>query len=112
VSLAALSADEFAALANIKALEALTLSRTNVTDTDLRHLRGLAHLRAVALNSTEITDAAIDELAMLPALKSLCLGSVNITPAGVARLKMRFQAEGRKLSLGYTQRQPPANDAP
>lgn len=99
-----LSAADFAAIGRIASLQSLSLNKTNVTDKDLRQLQHLKHLRWLALSSTEITDEAVAEIAQLPALKTLCLGSVKVTPAAIDHLKETFEADGRKLSLGYSQR--------
>jgi hypothetical protein len=99
-----LSAADFAAIGRMASLQSLSLNKTNVTDKDLRQFQNLEHLRWLALSSTEITDDAMAEIAQLPALKTLCLGSVKVSPAAIDRLKEAFEADGRKLSLGYSQR--------
>ncbi len=99
-----LSAADFAAIGRIASLKHLSLNKTNVANRDFRPLQPLANLTGIALNQTEIDDGAVDELVALPALKTLCLGSVKITPVAVERLKALIAADGRRLSLGYTQR--------
>jgi hypothetical protein len=100
----ALSASDFAAIGRNVSLKHLSLNKTNVTNKDLRQLQKLDRLTGIALNETEITDGAVEELAAIPALKTLCLGRVKVTPAAVERLKALIEADGRRLSLGYTQR--------
>jgi len=95
-----LAPDDFRLLGSIPTLRRLSFYRTNVTDKDLAHLRGLTKLEGIVLTNTEVTDKAIDELNHLPALRSCCLGNVQITPAGIEKLKEQFP----KLSLGYSQR--------
>jgi hypothetical protein len=99
-----LSADDFATLGRLKTIRQLTLYRTNVTNADLRSLRALPHLEGLNLTSTEITDAGIDEIIKLESLRSLCLGNVAVAPEAVAKLKEHFRSQGRRLSLGYSQR--------
>jgi hypothetical protein len=99
-----ISADDFAAIGRLRTLRFLNLYRTNVTNADLRQLAKLPHLEGINLTSTEVTDAAVDELTKLESLRSVCLGNVAVTPEAVARLKERFRARGRRLSLGYFQR--------
>ena len=96
-----LAADDFRLIGSLPSLRRLSLLRTNTTDKDLVHLRGLSKLEAIVLSSTEVSDKAIDELTGLPALRTCCLGNVLITPAGIAQLKAHFP----KLSLGYSERQ-------
>jgi hypothetical protein len=80
------------------------LSRTNVTNADLRQLRGLPYLESLNLTSTEVSDEAVYEIMNFDSLRTLCLGNVAITPVAVARLKEHFGAHKRKLALGYSQR--------
>jgi hypothetical protein len=99
-----LSSDDFAAIGRIRTLRSLVLFRSNVTDENLRQLRGLPRLESLNLSSTDVSDAAIDEIVKFKALRSLCLGNVAVTPEAVARLKEHFHAHERRLSLGYSQR--------
>jgi hypothetical protein len=99
-----LSADDFGAIGTIRTLRVLDLSRTNVTNADLRQLRRLPHLVCLKLSSTEISDEAIDEIMKFDSLRTLCLGDVAITPGAVARLKEHFDAQHRRLALGYSPR--------
>jgi hypothetical protein len=49
-------------LANLKALESLDLSNTQVTDAGLKHIQGLPRLTYLCLLNTQVTEAAIQEL--------------------------------------------------
>jgi hypothetical protein len=95
---------EFRALGRIEHLQRISFRRTNVSVGDLRELRGLKELVMLNLCSTELTDDAIAELVLLPALRTICMGDVPISPEAVELLKKEFDAQDRKLSLGYSQR--------
>jgi hypothetical protein len=99
-----LSADDIAAIGRIKTLRYLDVSRTNITNADLRKLCESPSLEGINLCSTEVTDESIDSLLKLPALRSLCLGDVAITPGAVVRLKEHFKKQDKRLALGYAQR--------
>ena len=96
--------EEFRALGRIEHLERISFRRTNVSAADLKELRGLKELVMLNLCSTELTDDAIGELVQLPALRTLCMADVPMTPEAIELLKKEFDAQDRKLSLGYSLR--------
>ncbi len=67
-----------------------SLSLTQGTDDDLKHLRRFALLESLELRGTKFTDQVLLELRQLPALKTLVLSFPHLTSAGlkeVAELK-------------------------
>jgi hypothetical protein len=61
--------------------------RTQVTDSGLRHLRGLTRLRALDLSDTAITDTGLRSLGSLTQLRTLDLGETAVTDAGMEVLR-------------------------
>jgi Leucine-rich repeat (LRR) protein len=49
-------------LENMKYLEVLDLSETQITDAGLKHLKGLTKLQRLNLNDTDVTDAGVKDL--------------------------------------------------
>jgi hypothetical protein len=97
--------EEFRALGRIEHLQRISFRRTNLSAADLKELRGLKELVMLNLCSTDLADDAIAELVLLPALRTICMGDVPISPEAVELLKKEFDAQDRKLSLGYSQRE-------
>ena len=62
------------------------LGQSQVTDTDLMHLKPLIHLKTVDLGGLQITDAGLANLADLPLIEKLNLGKTMVTDAGLGRL--------------------------
>jgi len=57
-------------------LERLDLARTRITDSGLRHLRGLVKLRELDLTGTRMRSGAVRQLrAALPACRIIGVGS-------------------------------------
>ena len=75
------------AISNLDKLETLSLSRTNVTDAGLVHLKGLTELTYLGLNRTQITDAGLVHLKELTSLETLSLYNTQVTDAGLVHLK-------------------------
>jgi hypothetical protein len=73
-------------LAELKALESLTLYRTAVTDAGLKELAAIKTLTSLDLGATKITDVGLKELAGLPALEHITLNGTQITGAGLKDL--------------------------
>jgi tetratricopeptide (TPR) repeat protein len=68
---------------SVPSLFALNLSQTQVTDDDLRFLRGLTGLRILRLNHTGITDKGLVHLTAIPNLEFLELKGTAITDEGM-----------------------------
>lgn len=83
------------AIAAMKGLEDLDLSKCDVTDEGLLALRDHKTLRILWLAETKLTDKAIEVLSSLPALESLQVPGTEITKAGWTRL---MQAKPRLKS--------------
>lgn len=77
------------------------LDKTNVTDADLVHLKGLTSLDQLFLNSTNISDAGLVHLKGLTKLSVLWLRETKITDAGLVNLKGMTKLDG--LNISYTQ---------
>ncbi len=73
-------------LSDLRNLEVLELSYTNVDDDSLKHLSDLSVLRTLSLQKTRITDAGLAHLARLPALHTLDLRQTSVTPEGIEAL--------------------------
>jgi hypothetical protein len=74
-------------LAELTALQALTLAFTEVTDAGLEHLKGLSGLRVLDLYSTQVTDEGLAHLQGLEALEVLDLGWTDVTGTGLLYLQ-------------------------
>jgi Sulfotransferase domain len=59
----------------------------HVTDTTLKHLRGIGDLRELDLARTRVTDAAVEQLAAMASLQGLSLWKTRFTADGVDRLR-------------------------
>ena len=73
-------------LAHVKALsglEHLDLSESQVTDAGLAHLKGLSKLISLTLFRTKVTDAGLVHVKGLTSLELLNLQGLNVTDAGI-----------------------------
>jgi serine/threonine protein kinase len=78
-------------LRGLSRIEALTLRRTQVVDSDLRAIVQLSSLTTIDLNNTGITDAGTEILSKMPHLTTLWLAATAITDAGFRNLsKLRL----------------------
>ena len=73
-------------LERLTTLQALELGDTAVTDAGLTHLEGLLDLRELDLENTQVTDAGLVTLTRLSGLQELDLSNTRVTDAGVAHL--------------------------
>jgi hypothetical protein len=92
--------DHLASLGQCRALTQLDLSRKNVSDRGLAHLRGHPQIRTLCLEGTKVTDEGLTVLTSLPALSQLSLANTAVTDAGVARLEEAIHLE--KLDLRHS----------
>lgn len=92
---------ELVHLKGLKRLENLGLKGTQITDTGLVHLEGITGLRALTLDRTQITDAGLVHLKKLTQLSYLDLSGTQITDAGLVHLKTLTSL--RRLDLEDTQ---------
>ncbi|MEQ1851237.1 MAG: serine hydrolase [Chthoniobacteraceae bacterium] len=83
---------DLAAVASLKNLKKLNLSRGNATDAALAHLKGLDQLESLNLFHTGITDAGLQHLKALKNLKRLYVFETKVTDAGVADLTKALPA--------------------
>ncbi len=60
---------------------------TGLTDTGLRHIKGLTHLKSLDLTGTKVGDNGLDNLEGLTQLESLNLSLTQVTSAGLKHLK-------------------------
>jgi hypothetical protein len=74
------------ALAALKDLKWLDLSRTQVTDTGLKEVAGLKGLQKLRLPATEVTDAGLKHLKKLKELRELDLSITKVSDKGVKEL--------------------------
>ena len=65
----------------------LCLNDTDLTDDDLKHLKGLTGLYWLYLNDTQITDSGLVYLQGLTELRHLHLYGTKVTEEGVYNLK-------------------------
>jgi hypothetical protein len=78
---------------------ALNLGFSQVTDTDLEHLKELNEVQALYLNSTYISDAGLENLKWLPDLQSLGLANTRITDAGLQHVRRLAKLRGVNITL-------------
>lgn len=64
----------------------LYLGGTKVTDSGLRHIRGLANLESLGLSSSAVGDRGMGHIASLSKLERLALNETKITDAGLEPL--------------------------
>lgn len=85
-------------------IEAIDLSRSWVSDIDLRQLEGMDQLERLALSQTHVTDSALEVVGRLPALRELDLFFCeHITDSGASMLRQatrleRLNVRGTKIS--------------
>ncbi|MBL7044862.1 MAG: hypothetical protein ISR77_39915 [Pirellulaceae bacterium] len=68
-------------------LQCLSLSKTQVTDAGLEHLKGLTNLNGLALNDTQITDEGLAHLKGFVRLQYLYLGNTQVTDKGIEGIR-------------------------
>jgi len=68
-------------------VHSVVLSKTNVTDVDLVHLKKMSELRDLFLDHTKITDTGLEHLKGMKTLERLFLDSTKVTDTGLAHLK-------------------------
>ena len=59
----------------------------DVTDSDLKYLKGLTNLKELSLEGTQVSDAGLEHLKGLTNLKELTLFYTQVTDAGVKELQ-------------------------
>jgi hypothetical protein len=64
----------------------LNLSNTQITDSNLKHLKGLQVLENLYLSNTQITDAGLEHIVGLPNLTALNLTNTKVTESGLTDL--------------------------
>ncbi|HEV3005261.1 MAG TPA: hypothetical protein VGX78_12415 [Pirellulales bacterium] len=67
-------------------VEVVSFRGTQVTDTALVHLHGLARLQHIHLDGTDVTDAGLAHLRALTGLEWLSLDDTQVTDAGLVQL--------------------------
>lgn len=83
---------------HLTANQALDLSNTTITDTDLEHLRGITSLWRLRLNGTSITDSGLECLQGMTDLRRLELRNTAITGSGLRHLRTMRNLRGLALS--------------
>ena len=68
-------------------LQCLSLSKTQVTDAGLEHLKGLTNLDTLALNDTQMTDEGLAHLKGSVRLQYLYLGNTHVTDKGIEGIR-------------------------
>lgn len=68
-------------------VKSVDLSFTQVTDTDLEHLKGLKSLQVLDLEGTQISSAGLEHVKVLTELRVLKLSGPNFTDEGLEHLK-------------------------
>ena len=74
-------------LAQLRSLEALSLTDTQITDVSLQHLSQIASLKGLGLVGTPITNEGLKHLEALPSLKTLVLNRTDIDDGAVEYLR-------------------------
>lgn len=82
---ATLQPEDYALLSKLPQLHNLSLSRTNVTDTDVARLP--LSLTSLSLDSTSVTDECVSRLAAMNRLVRLEITDTKITPDGLRQLE-------------------------
>lgn len=75
-----------AIIGQLPELSRLSLQRSNVTDADVQHFKGLKKLTTLNLWDTRIGDAGLAEIGGMSALAILQLGDTSTTDAGLASI--------------------------
>ena len=78
---------ELVHLKGLMSLQTLDLRGTQVTDTGLAHLKGLTSLQTLFLSGTRVTDAGLVHLKDLTSLQKLIVIGTQVTDAGVEELR-------------------------
>ncbi len=73
-------------LRGLRGLKRLHLGRTQVTDSGMAHIGEMESLRALRLTDTEITDAGLEHLCGLRHLEELVLDGTTVTDEGMENL--------------------------
>jgi hypothetical protein len=82
----------FDELVRVGRVSELNLSKTNITDADMKRVNGVAGVCThLDLSNTAITDTGLGELNNMHFIKEINLASTKCTPAGVDALKKRLQ---------------------
>lgn len=97
----AISDNDLAHLADLKALKSLNLSRNPITGPGLRHLKGLQKLSLLNLNNTKIRGPGLEIIEEFPLLYDLRLNGTQIDDTGVEHL-VQPHTRIRKLGLRHT----------
>ncbi|MCX5644776.1 MAG: M48 family metalloprotease [Phycisphaerae bacterium] len=85
-------------LAGLAELQSLRLGTSReITDAGLAHLASLTRLQRLDLSGTQVTDAGLEHLKVLAELQDLRLKDTQVTDAGLARLKGLTALQGVAL---------------
>ena len=68
-------------------LPVISLYGTNVSNSDLEHLKGLKNLETLVLQKTEVSDQGLAHLKSLKNLRQLFVLETRVTDTGVTELK-------------------------
>jgi len=74
-------------LRGLTSVQKIWLNGTKITDAGLAHLTGLSTLKELGLFQTDITDAGLEQLHSLSNLEDLIVERTKVTDAGVDKLK-------------------------
>lgn len=81
-------------LTELRDLQILDLTDSQVTDAGLSYLEALPHLERLRLDGTQISDAGLEHLKKMPQLREVYLYATQVTERGVADLRKALpQAE-------------------
>ena len=78
----------------------VTLSKPNITDAQMAHLKGMTELKKLYLGGSKITDAGLENLKGLTKLEILGIGNTKVTDAGLVHLRGLYNL--KLLSLSRT----------
>jgi len=95
--------DDLAEINTLTQLYELDLSKSQITDAGLFHLKGLAHLEILKLHKTQVSDAGMVHLTELPALQILYLVDTNVTQAAVGDLKKLHGILSLRLPVTFSE---------
>lgn len=91
----------FKHISELKQLQVLYLSKSNITDAGLKHIAELRQLQALCLGSNNITDVGLEHIVKLKQLRSLILRNSNITDVGLEHIAKMKQLKKLQLSSGH-----------
>lgn len=74
-------------LEELRDLQILDLTDSQVTDAGLKHLKALPRLERLRLDGSGISDAGLEHLKQMPQLRQVYLFATQVTERGVAELK-------------------------